>query len=76
MILFFFQILMKSSEVLKNFDLKKKKYGIFFLKKIFLIISLIYLTHTKVLGREQKFVKKKNLKSIDFMREKVRKKKP
>ena len=42
--------------------------------KDFLIISLIYLTHTKVLGREQKFVKKKNLKSIDFMREKVRKK--
>ena len=42
--------------------------------KDFLIISLIYSIHTKVPWEGTKVCKKKNLKSIDFMREKVRKK--
>ena len=40
-----------------------------FFFKIVLIINLILLIHMKHPGREQEFVKK-NLKSIDFMRQK------
>ena len=36
-----------------------------------LILNLIYSINMKALGKEQGFVKKKNLKSIDFMRQKV-----
>ena len=44
-------------EVLKNFDLKKK-YGIF-LQRFFNYKFNIFNPYYKVLGREQKFVKKK-----------------
>ena len=39
---------------------------------IFIIINLIYITLTSLHGKVPEFVKKKNLKSIDFMRQKVK----
>ena len=73
MILFFFsdpdEIL--NPEVLKNFDLKKK-YGIF-LQKFFNYKFNIFNPYESP-WEGTKVCKKKNLKSIDFMREKVRKK--
>ena len=58
-------------EVLKNFDLKKK-YGIF-LQKFFNYKFNIFNPYESP-WEGTKVCKKKNLKSIDFMREKVRKK--
>ena len=58
-------------EVLKNFDLKKK-YGIF-LQKFFNYKFNIFNAYESP-WEGTKVCKKKNLKSIDFMREKVRKK--
>ena len=73
MILFFFsdpdEIL--NPEVLKNFDLKKK-YGIF-LQRFFNYKFNIFNPYESP-WEGTKVCKKKNLKSIDFMREKVRKK--
>ena len=58
-------------EVLKNFDLKKK-YGIF-LQRFFNYKFNIFNPYESP-WEGTKVCKKKNLKSIDFMREKVRKK--
>jgi len=58
-------------EVLKNFDLKKK-YGIF-LQKFYNYKFNIFNQYESP-WEGTKVCKKKNLKSIDFMREKVRKK--
>ncbi len=58
-------------EVLKNFDLKKK-YGIF-LQRFFNYKFNIFNAYESP-WEGTKVCKKKNLKSIDFMREKVRKK--
>ena len=58
-------------EVLKNFDLKKK-YGIF-LQRFFNYKFNIFNSYESP-WEGTRVCKKKNLKSIDFMREKVRKK--
>ena len=47
----------------------QKDYGIFY-KKYF-AINLIYLINLKHLGRELEFVKEENLKSFDYMRQKI-----
>ena len=57
--------------LLKNFYLKKK-YGIFF--QNCLIINLIYLTNMRSPWEGTRVCMKKNLKSIDFMRQKVKSK--